>query len=116
LNGRAAGNVEDQVEAAIAASRRRHDHAGDSRSESGREPPLAPTEVEIEKAVAGARTRAAIRGCPQCGEIARVGDKFCHTCGAALSQTCSACGTPLASGDKFCGNCGARRDAPAEAA
>lgn len=116
LNGRAAGSLEAEVEAAIAARRRRHEHTGDRRSDRRREPPLAPTEVEIEKAVAGARTRAAMRSCPQCGAIARAGDKFCHTCGTALSQTCPACGTPFASGDKFCGNCGTRLDAPAEAA
>ena len=55
--------------------------------------------------------------CPQCGQPAAAGDKFCAACGAALTVpvpaasgaagvACRHCGNPLAAGDRFCAACG----------
>lgn len=53
--------------------------------------------------------------CPQCGQPAAAGDKFCTACGAALTVpaasgaagvACRHCGNPLAAGDRFCAACG----------
>lgn len=46
--------------------------------------------------------------CPVCGFANPPGQKFCVTCGAALSNVCPNCGASINPGDKFCGNCGAQ--------
>ncbi len=50
--------------------------------------------------------------CPQCGQRARLGARFCAACGTPLSAGstvfCKACGAPMRPGDLFCGNCGHR--------
>jgi Double zinc ribbon len=59
--------------------------------------------------------------CPECGEGALPGDKFCPRCGAdipsptvaelgsgtARSLSCRNCGTPATTGSRFCTGCGA---------
>jgi len=64
--------------------------------------------------------------CPQCGQPAAAGDKFCAACGTALTTTrpapstagavCRHCGQPLAAGDRFCAACGKPVAEPAPAA
>lgn len=75
--------------------------------------------------------------CPKCDTQVEPGDRFCLSCGAALTRpeavrpgpadrpalTCLHCGAPLLDKDAFCGSCGspagvepsARRAAPASA-
>jgi len=75
--------------------------------------------------------------CPKCDTLVEPGDKFCFSCGTALTcpeasrtapadrpaLTCLHCGAPLLDKDAFCGSCGspagaeppARRTAPAPA-
>ncbi len=45
-------------------------------------------------------------GCPQCGEPYQWGDKFCRSCGAAVSHRCQTCGAAISADDKFCARCG----------
>jgi hypothetical protein len=55
--------------------------------------------------------------CPACGEGAMPSDKFCKTCGTAITppavsraaQFCGSCGKPLASQEIFCSRCGTHR-------
>jgi class 3 adenylate cyclase len=44
--------------------------------------------------------------CPSCDSAARVGQRFCEACGAALEKKCLGCAAlaPLAA--RFCGACG----------
>ena len=73
--------------------------------------------------------------CPKCDTQVEPGDKFCFSCGTAITRpeaprpapderpllTCPHCGAPLLDKDAFCGSCGspagakppARRTAPA---
>jgi len=53
------------------------------------------------------------RACPSCGNVNRLGDRFCRKCGAPLSTVpteekayCARCGTELEKGAKFCHSCG----------
>ena len=44
--------------------------------------------------------------CPNCGETATSGARFCATCGTELGKACPQCGTPTTAGARFCGECG----------
>lgn len=53
------------------------------------------------------------RACPSCGNVNRLGDKFCRRCGTPLltipmeeKAYCTRCGTELKKGVKFCHSCG----------
>ena len=53
------------------------------------------------------------RPCPSCGNVNRLGDKFCRKCGTSLPTIpieekayCTRCGTELKKGAKFCHSCG----------
>jgi len=50
--------------------------------------------------------------CPNCGNIAQVGDAFCSSCGQSLENvkvdenTCPECGASIQPDDAFCAKCG----------
>lgn len=47
--------------------------------------------------------------CPQCGQPAAQGARFCQQCGSKLPAEpgpCASCGAPLAAGMRFCPACG----------
>jgi class 3 adenylate cyclase/tetratricopeptide (TPR) repeat protein len=46
--------------------------------------------------------------CRSCGVTNLSGQRFCGSCGAALTQPCAACGAPNPPEFTFCGSCGAR--------
>lgn len=53
------------------------------------------------------------RACPSCGNVNRLGDRFCRKCGAPLPTVpteekayCTRCGAELKKGAKFCHSCG----------
>jgi predicted nucleic acid-binding Zn ribbon protein len=53
--------------------------------------------------------------CAKCGVPNKSGDKFCSSCGAALTteivsegKTCPTCGTSIKEGAKFCSKCGGK--------
>lgn len=46
-------------------------------------------------------------GCPRCGSPTAADQRFCGSCGFALSTNCPRCGTYVSPGDRFCENCGA---------
>lgn len=46
-------------------------------------------------------------GCPRCGSPTASGQRFCGSCGFALSTNCPRCGTYVSPGDRFCESCGA---------
>jgi predicted nucleic acid-binding Zn ribbon protein len=50
-------------------------------------------------------------GCPHCGSTIRAGQRFCGSCGAALSINCPSCGAYIHPGDRFCKNCGSAASA-----
>lgn len=52
--------------------------------------------------------------CTACGAPAKPGQRFCTTCGAALSAACRACGASNPPSARFCGECGASLSAPVE--
>ncbi len=85
----------------------------------GRTPQMdAPslTDADIEQAVRRLRrARHVDRGrlaCPACGHACRPGDRFCVSCGSALTPAtpvgtvCPACGADVRAGDRFCARCG----------
>ena len=45
--------------------------------------------------------------CEHCGAENAVSQRFCGSCGSALSQSCVACGVVNPAGQRFCGDCGA---------
>ena len=45
--------------------------------------------------------------CEHCGAENPTGQRFCGSCGSALSQSCAACGAVNPAGQRFCGECGA---------
>ena len=45
--------------------------------------------------------------CPRCGAENPLGNRFCGTCGAALTTRCALCGAPNPLGKSYCGDCGA---------
>lgn len=49
--------------------------------------------------------------CPNCGNAAAPGDRFCRRCGHALARTCSNCSHALGDDDRFCPNCGTDQEA-----
>jgi hypothetical protein len=44
--------------------------------------------------------------CPRCSSPTVAGQRFCGSCGYALSTDCPRCGTFINPGDRFCENCG----------
>jgi predicted amidophosphoribosyltransferase len=44
--------------------------------------------------------------CQSCGADIAADDRFCRTCGTALTIRCRECGAALRSGAEFCGECG----------
>jgi class 3 adenylate cyclase/tetratricopeptide (TPR) repeat protein len=44
--------------------------------------------------------------CAHCGASNPAGQRFCGSCGTALSQTCASCGATSPGGQRFCGDCG----------
>jgi hypothetical protein len=53
--------------------------------------------------------------CPKCSAPNKYSDRFCISCGCALShgvsvegKTCSTCGAPIKEGAKFCMRCGSK--------
>jgi class 3 adenylate cyclase/tetratricopeptide (TPR) repeat protein len=54
--------------------------------------------------------------CEQCGGENPAGQRFCGSCGSALSHSCAACGAVNPAGQRFCGDCGAPLGAAAPAA
>ena len=44
--------------------------------------------------------------CPNCGERAAAGARFCADCGTELGKACPQCGVQTSIGDRFCGECG----------
>jgi formylglycine-generating enzyme required for sulfatase activity len=62
-----------------------------------------------------AAPEAAEPRCPKCKAAARIGAKFCRSCGWSLRVGCSKCGAELADGAAFCEECGAARDVIAPA-
>jgi hypothetical protein len=46
-------------------------------------------------------------GCPRCDSPIAAGQRFCGSCGFALSTNCPRCGAYVSPGDRFCENCGA---------
>lgn len=53
------------------------------------------------------------RACPSCGNVNRLGDKFCRKCGTSLPTVpveekayCTRCATELKKGAEFCHSCG----------
>jgi class 3 adenylate cyclase len=49
--------------------------------------------------------------CAQCGSENASSQRFCGSCGAALSQACPSCGRPNPGSFRFCGSCGAALEA-----
>jgi class 3 adenylate cyclase len=56
-----------------------------------------------------------VSACPSCAAENPSGQRFCGSCGAALSLTCGTCGAAVAPGQRFCGDCGSPVDAVAPA-
>ncbi len=46
--------------------------------------------------------------CPKCGNVNRIGAKFCDSCGTTSNMTCPQCGASLRLGAKFCDSCGTK--------
>lgn len=77
-------------------------------------------EIEARRAVLAGGSDGGSQGawpCPACGAAVAAADKFCGTCGHALSGTpripapapvhgCPYCGAPTQPGDRFCPKCG----------
>ncbi len=76
---------------------------------------LNETIRQVEEEAARSRHGADAILCPGCRAPNRMGERFCASCGAALSgppttgaATCPACSSVIKEGMKFCGKCGAK--------
>jgi hypothetical protein len=50
--------------------------------------------------------------CHRCGARNRAGVRFCEECGTRLEAHCPACRAPVRPGKPYCGNCGTALDMP----
>jgi hypothetical protein len=71
--------------------------------------------MPVAEAPATASVEQEMVKCPECGQEAVEGTKFCENCGTALIITCAGCGKTLSAGTKFCPECGTPTAEPAQA-
>ena len=69
-------------------------------------PPVKPAPVKKEAPAPVQEATGAV--CPKCGKVARVGAKFCSSCGTKFDPVCANCGRQLKATSKFCPGCGTK--------